>query len=111
MSQYLIVGSKFYDQETTLFLHRVLQQPPQTVEELFGPDFSFPPTEDLAPLDGTGGWVLQGSIEAVDGTNTELKDRATRQLLAMKETLKESVNLVPGDRLALDTRLPVSSVR
>ena len=55
--------------------------------------------------------MLQASIDVVDGNHPELKERAARQLLGHKEALKQAVELTPGDRLALDTRLPVSSGR
>ena len=63
--------------------------------------------EDINPLDGSGGYLLEASIQAIDGNNQELKDRATAQLLNLKETLKQAVTLTPGDRLSLDTKLPV----
>lgn len=62
----------------------------------------------LSELDGSGGYVVQASIEIVDGSNSELKDRASRRLLELKEALKQAVDLTPGDRLALDTRLPMN---
>lgn len=51
--------------------------------------------------------MLQATIDIVDGNVQELKDRAVRQLLALKETLKQAVTLAPADRLALDTRIPI----
>ena len=70
-----------------------------------------PPISDLQVLDTRKGFVLQASIEAVDGNNPEVKEKAVQQLLAMKETLKQAVTLAPGDRLALDTRVPIRSIR
>lgn len=70
-----------------------------------------PDVSKLSPLDSSGGYVLQASIEIADGNSTDLKDKATQQLLAIKETLRSSVDLAPGDRLALDTRVPVKRVR
>lgn len=108
ISRYLVVGDKFFDQETTLFLHQVLQTP-QVEKPPQASDLSFlSSTEDLKPLDASGGYVLQAFIDAADGNNLELKDRGTKQLLAMRETLKQAVVLTPGDRLALDTRLIVN---
>jgi Med18 protein len=72
---------------------------------------TLPPTEKLTPLDSSESYMLQASVEVVDGNNPELKDRALRALMTIKETLKQSVVLVPGDRLALDTRLPVAPRR
>lgn len=70
-----------------------------------------PDISKFPPLDASGSYVLQASIEIVDGNSPDLKDKATQQLLAMKETLRPSVNLVPGDRLALDTRVPMRRPR
>lgn len=104
VSQYVVHGHKVYDQDTTLFLHRIM-----TATE---PQYSSPPvmpkTENLSPLDKSEGFVLSATIETMDGSNAELRERAARQLLAMKETMKGSVNLAPGDRLALDTKVPVA---
>jgi hypothetical protein len=70
-----------------------------------------PRLSELQPLDVNNGFVLQASIEAVDGANPEMKEKAVQQLLAMKETLKEAVTLGPGDRLALDTKVPMRNIR
>ena len=105
ISRFLVTGDKFYDQDITLFLHRVLQVP-QPSDPLLAIDATcLDSTDDLQPLDGSGGYLLQASIDAVDGNNSDLRDRAARQLLTMKETLKQAVVLTPGDRLALDTRV------
>jgi mediator of RNA polymerase II transcription subunit 18, fungi type len=114
LSQYVNTGDKFYDQETTLFLHRIMQLPTQEAHDIkisFPAVNSSPDISKLTPLDSSGGYILQASIEITDGNSSELKDRATQQLLAIKETLRSSVNLVPGDRLALDTRVPIRRVR
>ena len=104
VSRYLVDGAKFYDKDTTLFLHRASKIP--AAKQGTAMDISFFENPDgIRLLDGSRGYMLQVSVEAVDGTNAELKDRATRQLIAMKETLKQAVDLVPGDRLALDTKL------
>ena len=107
----MVTGSKFYDHDTTLFVHKVLRLPPVGAAEALG-DRSFLSTSDQLPeLDGSGGSIIQASIDVVDGNNPELKERATRQLLGLKEALKQAVDLTPGDRLALDTRLPNVSRR
>ena len=66
-----------------------------------------PAIGELQPFDGAKGFVLQASIEALDGNNPEIKEKAVQQLVAMKETLKQAVVLKTGDRLALDTRVPM----
>lgn len=72
---------------------------------------TIPDISKLTPLDPSEGYVLQASIEIADGNSPDLKDKATQQLLAIKDALRSSVDLTPGDRLALDTRVPVRRVR
>lgn len=111
VSRYMVTGSKFYDNDTTLYLQKVLTLPQSSVESAMT-DLSFLSNiSELQELDGSGGALLQASIDVIDGNNPELKDRATRQLLALKEGFKQGVDLTPGDRLALDTRLPAVSRR
>ncbi len=106
-----MVGSRFYDHDATLFVYKVLTLPPVTAAKAAS-DTSFASNiAELPELDGSGGYLVQASIDVNDGNNPELKDRATRQLLGLKEALKQAVSLTPGDRLALDTRLPVVSRR
>jgi len=111
VSRYVVVGSRFYDNDTTLFVNKVLRLPQVAADEATS-DLSFLTNIDELPdYDGSGGYMVQASIDVVDGSNTELKERATRQLSAFKEALKQAVELTPGDRLALDTRLPATSRR
>jgi mediator of RNA polymerase II transcription subunit 18, fungi type len=111
VSQYVLEGHKFYDQDITLFVHQVLQMPQASDEQAIALTKSIPPVSELRPLDSSKGFVLQASIEAVDGNNHEVKEKAVQQLMAMKETLKQAVTLAPGDRLALDTRVPIRNNR
>ena len=111
LSQYIITGDKFYDQDTTLFLHAVMQVSDQDTPDAISIVDTVPDISKLVPLDPSGGYVLQASIEIADGNSPDLKDNATQQLLAMKETLRSSVRLEPGDRLALDTRVPARKAR
>ena len=117
-SQYVLAGDNFYDQDTTLFLHQALAFPPQSQPPAqnqnqnitFASVNTVPDVSKLTPVDPAGGYILQASIEIADAGSSELKDRATQQLLAMKEILRPSVLLDPGDRLALDTRVSVRRV-
>jgi mediator of RNA polymerase II transcription subunit 18 len=111
VSQYVLEGHKFYDHDTTLFVYQVLQMPQAFDEQTIATNTSVPPLSDLPPLDHNNGFVLQASIEANDGNNPEVKEKAVQQLLAVKETLKQAVTLTPGDRLALDTRVPLRNIR
>ena len=111
VSQYVLEGYKFYDQDTTLFVHQVLRMPQASPEQAIATHTSIPPVADLQPFDSSKGFILQASIEAVDGNNPEVKEKAVQQLMAIKETLKQAVTLAPGDRLALDTRVPIRANR
>jgi mediator of RNA polymerase II transcription subunit 18, fungi type len=114
LSQYVITGDKFYDQDTTLLLYKVMQAPNQGTQDTkasFSAVNTIPTLSTLTPLDSSGTYILQASIEIADGNNPDLKDKATQQLLAMKDSLRSSIDLVPGDRLALDTRVPVRRTR
>jgi len=106
VSRYMVVGSHFYDHETTLFVHKVLRVPQVPSEEAIRDQSFLSNIPELQDLDGSGGYMVQASIDVVDGNSPELKERATRQLLSIKEALKQAVDLSPGDRLALDTRVP-----
>lgn len=114
VSQYVLKGDRFYDQDTILFVHCVFQvsDPASPDAEItFAAINTVPDISDLTPLDPSGAFILQASIEIADGNSTELKDRASQQLLAMKEILRFSVDLAPGDRLALDARIPMKRGR
>ncbi|ETN38027.1 uncharacterized protein HMPREF1541_07650 [Cyphellophora europaea CBS 101466] len=105
VNRYLVKGDRFYDQDTTLSLHQLYRIPEAKGNE--AEDWSFAKKDDAVSLfDISGAYILHVSIEAVDGSKAELKDRASAQLLAMRDTLKQAVALTPGDRLALDTRGP-----
>ena len=105
IDRYLVKGDRFYDQDTTLFLHRLYKVP--SVKEADAPNSSFLDEPDAVGLfDSSGSYILQASVDVVDGSVAELKDRASGQLLVMRDTLRQAVNLTPGDRLALDTRAP-----
>ena len=112
-TQYLIRGHKFYADDTILSLHQLFPLPtgiPPSSEADIISSSILPSLSDLKPLDLSGAFVLQASIEIQPdmqntSTNPELRTKATQQLLKMKETLKETVELKPGERLALDTRV------
>src|ERR1700712_2483229 len=102
----MIVGSRFYDNDTTLYVHKVLLLPAVAADKAIPGESTIPNSNEMPELDRSGGYMVKASIDISDGNNAELKDNATRQLLGIKEALKQAVDLTPGDRLALDTRLP-----
>jgi len=103
----MVKGTKFYDRDTTIHVHKVLRLPPVGASNAVTDTSFLTHVDGLKELDGSGAYIVQASIDAVDGNNPELKDRATRQLLNLKEALRQAVSLTPGDRLALDTRVPL----
>lgn len=111
VSRYLVVGSNFYDQDTTLSVHKVVLPPQVTAENAIKDTAFLSDVSKLMDLDKSGGYLVQAIVEVVDGNNPDLKEKGTRQLLAHKEALKQAVDLTPGDRLALDSRVPVTGRR
>lgn len=61
-----------------------------------------PPT--LIALD-PGSYILQASLRVADGTKPDQMARGVKELMALKEMLKGSVELEMVDRMALDTRV------
>lgn len=107
VTRYYIEGQAYYDHDTTLLIHRLRQLPAAKDTKDAGDISKVPLTSELRLLDPSGGWIVQAAVEISDANIQELKDRATRQLLTWKDTLRQSVNLAPADRLALDTRIPM----
>ena len=103
VSRYVVRGQRLYDQEQTLSVHRYYQAPNATDKDALDYAFMNNP-EAMQLIDKSGCYVVKASVDTVDGSVAELKDRATTQLLAMRDTLKPVINLAPVDRLALDTR-------
>ena len=110
ISQYMLEGEKFYDQDVTLFVSQVLHLP-QTDNQVKFTLESLPRLAGVRPFDNSRTYLLQASNEATDGNNPDLREKAVQQLMSMKETLKQAVNLAPGDRLALDTKVSSRSSR
>ncbi|KAK5073803.1 hypothetical protein LTR64_007059 [Lithohypha guttulata] len=108
VNRYVVEGQRFYHQDTSLFLHRVRRLPAPR-DNVSATDISdLPPWAKLPLFDASGTYILQAMVEIVDGNTQELRDRATGQLLALRDTLKSEVTLAQPDRLALDTRVPIT---
>ena len=107
INRYVVEGERFYHQDTTISLHRIRSMPAPR-DNVSATDVSeLPPWAKLPLFDASGAYVLHAMVEIVDGNTQELRDRATRQLLALRDTLKSEVTLAQPDRLALDTRVPI----
>jgi mediator of RNA polymerase II transcription subunit 18 len=111
VSRYMVVGHKFYELNTTIHVHKLLTLPQASIENAITNLSFLDKVSDLQELDGSGGHMVQTSIDVIDGNNPELKDKATRQLLGIREALRQAIDLTPGDRLSLDTRLPAVNRR
>ena len=66
---------------------------------------SLPPLSTLKPLDPSGSYILQASIRIADGTKPDTMTVGINELKAFKDTMRGVVDMVVGERLALDTRV------
>jgi mediator of RNA polymerase II transcription subunit 18 len=104
VTEYVVEGDVFVYNDTTLFLHRVLNY-------AHDPSFSssprrtLPPLKELSLLDQSGSYLLQAAITVQDGSNPGMVKTATQHLFGLKEQLKTAVKLEQADRLSLDTRV------
>ncbi|KAL9108652.1 MAG: hypothetical protein Q9227_006598 [Pyrenula ochraceoflavens] len=101
ISQYALEGFKVYDQNTTLFLHRVLVLSTES-GNISDPASDLPSIDRMTPLDSSGSYIFQASIDLADSNSQELRRRGTEELLAIKETFRGAVALQPADRFALN---------
>jgi mediator of RNA polymerase II transcription subunit 18 len=97
----VIEGDVFIHNDTTIFLHRVLNYPEDS-QTAPSPRTTLPPLKDLALLDPSGSYLLQASITVQDGTSPE---SATQRLYGLRDQLRTAVKLEQADRLSLDTRV------
>lgn len=87
-----------------ILLHRILRLP--TPEEPRDSPFeSLPAFTDLEPLDKSDAYVIQASIKIQDNYKPETREKAQKELIALKATLKGVIDLDPAERLSLDTRV------
>ncbi|MDI1487143.1 MAG: Mediator of RNA polymerase II transcription subunit 18 [Ramalina farinacea] len=101
-SSYYLTGHRFTHLNTSLLLIKAVM--PQTGES---PEH-VSDSEDVVNgqlVDPSGSYLIQASIRVQDGSKVELMNRATAELMNLKETLKGVVDLEVGDRLAMDTRV------
>ena len=103
VSEYLLHGHYLYHGDIILLLHQILHHPfhgdPPTE-----PHKTLPAFGQHLPLDESGGYVLQVSVRIAEDTPA-LSKTATTQLLDFQKQVAKLVQLAPGDRLALDTRV------
>ena len=91
-----------------LLLHRLFQLPTLAHGTIPRPATEWddvPRFDSWTPLDSSGAYVLQASVRVQDGGKPETMTLGLNELLAVKDTLRGIVDLEPGDRLAMDTRV------
>lgn len=103
MTEYVIEGDVFIYNDTTIFLHRVLNYTPDPSSS--SPRRTLPPLKELSLLDQSGSYLLQAAVTVQDGSNPGMVKTATQHLFGLKEQLKTAVKLEQADRLSLDTRV------
>ncbi|KAI9882146.1 MAG: hypothetical protein M1823_006110 [Watsoniomyces obsoletus] len=115
-SDYALEGQRLILNNVILLLHRLFYTPRLEAassttsnrvekESPRTPADGFSDLESWSLLDPSGGYILQASVRVQDGGKPESMTLAVNELLAIKETLKGLVELEPGDRLAMDTRV------
>ena len=105
VTRYVVIEQKFYDQNVSLSLKWILRVSNREGQYNSTNADIMPKNKDLVPLSESKTVILTATIETTDGSNAELRERAVRELLMMKETMKGAVDLLPGDRLTLDTKV------
>ncbi|CAK4027793.1 hypothetical protein B0A54_01286 [Lecanosticta acicola] len=68
-----------------------------------------PAKDDLRLLDVSGGCVVQAVVRVENLSNSNITDKAKKELSAFQAYLEGAVNLSAPDRLALDTRVKVKA--
>ncbi|RAH44378.1 mediator of RNA polymerase II transcription subunit 18 [Aspergillus brunneoviolaceus CBS 621.78] len=104
VTEYMVEGDVFVQNDIVIFLHRVLLYPQAESQDLHGPRRQLPAYHELTPLERTGSYVLQAAITVQDGSNQEMMKTASQHLFGLREQLKSAVRLEQADRLSLDTR-------
>lgn len=100
-------GQVFYAQDVSLFLYQV-RQLSKVQDAAIALDVTKLPTREKLPLlDPSEAYVLHAKVDVFDGNSQELRERASRQLFAVRDALQSEVELLAPDRLALDTKIQV----
>ncbi|KAI9723473.1 MAG: Mediator of RNA polymerase II transcription subunit 18 [Chrysothrix sp. TS-e1954] len=106
--QYMLHGHRFVYNNLLLFLHRILLPPDAANSNEGQLGFREPPLpriEDFMALDASGAHILLSSCYVADGNKPELIARGVKEQMAFKELMKGIVDMLPVERLALDTRV------
>lgn len=112
-SWYSVRGHRVYHRETTVFSYQVFRPLEQAVSQpaiasrLDQLGLSLRDPSTLHPVDPSGAYLVQASVDVVDGNVQALKDQAIQQLGDIAHVLRAAIDLRVADRLALDTRIVV----
>ncbi|KAL8684977.1 MAG: hypothetical protein Q9218_008046 [Villophora microphyllina] len=93
ISMHHLRGHRFTYNSISLLLFQPLILPPNS-----GVSSGFVPVDPQT-------WILQASLRVQDGTKPDQMARGVKELMALKEMLKGSVELEKVERMALDTRV------
>lgn len=113
VSWYFVKGHRVYDRETTIFTHQVFRPSekatlqPRVASDVDQLGLSLEDPGTLHAVDPSGAYLVQASVDVIDGNVQVLKDQAIQQLAAIAHVLRGTVDLRVADRLALDTRIVV----
>ncbi|KAF3915878.1 hypothetical protein AA313_de0202524 [Arthrobotrys entomopaga] len=96
VSEYILAGSYFVYHNIYMTLTRAL---------LPSKPLSPFPKEALQPLDPADAYVLQASTRVLSANEQETMNKGVEELKMLRNELRGVVDLEPGDRLSLDTRV------
>ncbi|KAK6499564.1 Mediator of RNA polymerase II transcription subunit 18 [Arthrobotrys musiformis] len=96
VSEYVLSGDYFVYHNIYITITRVL---------LPSQSFSPFPTSSLRQLDPADSFLLQASIKVLSANEQETMNKGVEELKAIRAELKGVIELEPGDRLSLDTRV------
>ncbi|KAK6497948.1 Mediator of RNA polymerase II transcription subunit 18 [Arthrobotrys conoides] len=96
VSEYVLSGDYFVYHNVYITITRIL---------LPSQSFSPFPTNSLRQLDPADSFLLQASIKVLSANEQETMNKGVEELKSIRAELKGVIELEPGDRLSLDTRV------
>jgi mediator of RNA polymerase II transcription subunit 18 len=108
VSEYLHIGHRVVHNNIVIQLFRLYTIPrpgPGQRPKPFSALKGFSESSLLTLVDPSEAFILQATVRVQDGSNPESMSLAVGELQAFKDVMKGVVELEPGDRLAMDTRV------
>ncbi|KAF2160324.1 hypothetical protein M409DRAFT_60026 [Zasmidium cellare ATCC 36951] len=100
-SNYTLLGHRFVYGNVIVRIVRIHIPVDNTKEiDIFSSD-----DQDLRLLDPSGNWLVEAITRVEDPSNSELTDKAKKDLLAFQTLVEGAVDIYTPDRFALDTRI------